>query len=391
MRSRQKTQNWLYCTLVGVLGLYSSTYSAVVDRITVRFGMDARMIGILLSVYAAGSLSSVLVSGMLSDSMGKRRVVLISAALMIVGIMTAATAGSVFLLLVGLFLTGMGFGPTESSGSALLTDENPSGATKWMNISQIFFGVGAVVAPIAAAWYISQPGRTYANALYICAALVFLCWLFMGMTSKGRLAKPKVVKRELNLFSVLKNKEFLLYALMVFLYLCYECVAPPYFKQLFLRRGASEQTANLSISLFWAAMIVFRLIGVFMDGKELFCIRWFTPLILAGVAVVLLSKNDVGRMIGVVLFGFGCGPVWPMLYVLAARVFPDRSGAAYAMMMLFTMAGNSLSPAVLGAWVNNVEVTIFLCAVLAIIVIVCAWYATIKYSRKQPSTIELAT
>ena len=60
MKSRQTTQNWLYCTLVGVLGLYASTYDAMVDRMTARFLLDARMIGILMSVYAAGSLTSVL-------------------------------------------------------------------------------------------------------------------------------------------------------------------------------------------------------------------------------------------------------------------------------------------------------------------------------------------
>lgn len=55
MRGRQVTQNWLYCLLVGVLGLYASTYQTLVDRLAARFGLGEQMIGILLSVYAAGS------------------------------------------------------------------------------------------------------------------------------------------------------------------------------------------------------------------------------------------------------------------------------------------------------------------------------------------------
>ncbi len=123
-------------------------------------------------------------------------------------------------------------------------------------------------------------------------------------------------------------------------------------------------------------MIVFRMIGVFMDGKELFCIRWFTPLVLAGVVVLLLASSDGMRLAGVLLYGFGCGPVWPMLFVLASRVFPRRSGAAYAMMMLFTMTGNSLSPAVFGSLVANVPATIALCGLLSLFVTAAAWYAT---------------
>ncbi len=380
MKSRQTTQNWLYCTLVGVLGLYASTYDAMVDRMTARFLLDARMIGILMSVYAAGSLTSVLLSGMLSDSIGKRRVVLFGGAMLTLGVALVATAGSVPLLMAGLFLAGMGFGPCESIGSALLTDENPGGETRWMNVSQIFFGAGAIAAPIAAVWYASLPGRSYSSALFVCAGAVFLCWLAILSTSRGRLSKPEGVKRELNLFGVLKNREFLLYAVMVCIYLCYEALAPAYFKQLFLLRGASEQTAGLAISIFWAAMIVFRFVGVFMDGKELFCIRWFTPMIILGVAVLLLAKSDGVRLIGAALFGFGCGPVWPMLYVLAARLFPDRSGAAFAMMMLFTMAGKTASPALFGTLVDNVPVTIGLCAALAALLTGCAWYASKRYA-----------
>jgi len=380
MKSRQTTQNWLYCTLVGVLGLYASTYDAMVDRMTARFLLDARMIGILMSVYAAGSLTSVLLSGMLSDSIGKRRVVLSGGAVLTLGVSLVATAGSVPLLMAGLFLAGMGFGPCESIGSALLTDENPGGETRWMNVSQIFFGAGAIAAPVAAVWYASLPGRSYSSALFVCAGAVFLCWLAILSTSRGRLSKPEGVKRELNLFGVLKNREFLLYAVMVCVYLCYEALAPAYFKQLFLLRGASEQTAGLAISIFWAAMIVFRFVGVFMDGKELFCIRWFTPMIILGVVVLLLAKSDGVRLIGAALFGFGCGPVWPMLYVLAARLFPDRSGAAFAMMMLFTMAGKTASPALFGTLVNNVPVTIGLCAALAALLTGCAWYASKRYA-----------
>jgi len=334
----------------------------------------------LMSVYAAGSLTSVLLSGMLSDSIGKRRVVLSGGAVLTLGVSLVATAGSVPLLMAGLFLAGMGFGPCESIGSALLTDENPGGETRWMNVSQIFFGAGAIAAPVAAVWYASLPGRSYSSALFVCAGAVFLCWLAILSTSRGRLSKPEGVKRELNLFGVLKNREFLLYAVMVCVYLCYEALAPAYFKQLFLLRGASEQTAGLAISIFWAAMIVFRFVGVFMDGKELFCIRWFTPMIILGVLVLLIAKSDGVRLIGAALFGFGCGPVWPMLYVLAARLFPDRSGAAFAMMMLFTMAGKTASPALFGTLVDNVPVTIGLCAALAALLTGCAWYASKRYA-----------
>ena len=381
MRSRQSTQNWLYCALVGILGLYASTYQTLVGGLTTRFGLDTGMMGVLLSVYAAGSICSVLICGMVSDAGGTRRVVLCAAPVMGLGLVCAAAADSVAPLLAGLFLAGMGFGPSESIGSALLTDENPGASTRWMNISQIFFGVGAIAAPIAVTWYLTGWGGSPSSVLVMCAAAVFVCWLMLLVTSGGRLQRPAGARRELNLFSVLKLREFVLYAVLVFLYLCYECIAPAYFKQLFLQRGASEQTSSLAISIFWGAMVLLRLVGVFMDGKEVRCICCLTPLVAVGVAVALLARSDGLRLVGVALYGFGCGPVWPMLYVLAARVFPQRSGAAYAVMMLFTMAGNSLSPALIGSAVNNVDVTFMICAAIALVVTAGGWYASRKYAR----------
>ena len=368
MRSRQGFQNWMYCALVGILGLYASTYQTLVSRLTERFGMDERMIGILLAVYGAGSLCSVLISGMLADSLGKRRIVLCAAPVMCLGLLCAATAGAAALLFAGLFLAGMGFGPSESMSSAMLTDENPGASTRWMNVSQIFLGAGAVAAPLAVTWYLSRAGASTSGAMLICAAAVFACWALLALTSRGRMGRPAAVQRDLNPFTVLKNREFLLYAVLVFLYLSYESVAPAYFKQLFLQRGAGESTANMVISVFWTAILLSRLLGAFMDGREKTCIIALSPLVAAGALLALFAPNDALRMAGVAIYGFGCGPVWPMLFVLAARVFPNRSGASYAVMMLFSQAGNSLSPAVIGAGVNNVEATFAICAALALVV-----------------------
>ena len=182
---------------------------------------------------------------------------------------------------------------------------------------------------------------------------------------------------------MLKSREFCLYALLIFVYLCYESVGPTYLRQLFLERGASEGTANLAISLFWAAMVVLRLVGAFMDGKELVCVRILSPLIAVGSVLALLAPSDGLRLAGAVLYGFGCGPVWPMLFVLASRVFPERSGAAYATMMLFSVAGDSFAPAVLGSGVNNVNVTFILCGALSLVVAAGAWYAARRYGRSS--------
>lgn len=206
MRTGQNAQNWLYSALIGMLGLYESTYWTLVDHITDRFDMGVRLIGALLSIYAAGSFVSGTISGMLADSMGQAARGFVRGSFHGCGREHGRQRRQRSGDFAGHFPgPGMGHAPCESIGSAILTDENPRSATKWMNISQIFFCVGAVVAPTPAVWYVSLPGRDYRGAIYVCAAALLVCWLLLIFTSKGRLQKPALAKREINPFNVLKT------------------------------------------------------------------------------------------------------------------------------------------------------------------------------------------
>jgi fucose permease len=369
-KSRGLSQNLILCALITALGMLFSVLSSLLDRIALSFGQGAAMAGVYLSIYMTGSCLSAFFGGSLADRVGKRRVILAGMLVLVVGLMAVAVSGSVIFTFAGLFLMGVGFGPSESMGSALLTDENPERATLWMNFSQIGFGVGAIASPMLIVWHMDG-GGDYRGVFAACAAMLALLALVLFVTGKGASAYINP-NSGVNSFALLREKRYLLYALMVFFYLGYEAVAPVYFKQLFLEKGAGEQMATMSISIFWAAMLACRLIGAFLSGRELLSIKFCTGFVLAGIAVLLAAQSNAVRILGVALYGFGCGPVWPMLFVLASRVFPDRSGAAYGVMMLFSTAGGSLFPALIGSWAGSTTVTFTLCAGLAVLVIVGA-------------------
>jgi FHS family glucose/mannose:H+ symporter-like MFS transporter len=357
-------RNLLLCTLIGWLGVYASLLSSVSDRLALQFSLVGTDAGLFISAHALGMLVSVLLSGAIADSIGKRRIVLVACALSVIGLFITYFADSLSVVLAGLFLTGMGFSPSEAISSALLTDENPEHATRWMNISQVFFGVGAILSPLAVMGYLAS-GRRFGGLLLICAALIGGTGVLI-LLAGGEMGAKSPDRSRLNMFSVLRSRAILICAFMVFIYLGAESVGVAYFKQLFLLHGEGSELADLSISLFWLSMIVLRLVGTRMDGKEIISLRWFTLMMPLGATIALLAKNPVTRLVGTALYGAGCGAVWPMLFVLASRALPARSGAVFAVMMLFTTAGNSLFPLLIGKWVTNPEITVVLCALLAL-------------------------
>ena len=380
---RQFQQNLLFSVLITVLGLITNIFHTLVDRVALARGMEATAAGLLISVMALGSLSSVILSSALADHVGKRRVILVALLILATGLYLLSIQGSFLLLLAALFLYGFGFSPSEAMSSAVLTDENPRRASAWMNVAQAGFSLGAIAGPVIAAAFVLARG-SYHGLFLLCCLLVLAFSAVILVTARGRLGIPRHGQRPpMNMFSVLKERRFRYLALMIFLYLGYESISPVYAKQLFLASGASETMASLMISLFWGAMIVGRLVGTMLTGKEMQSIRAFTAVAFLGLLLLVVGTSMPVRIAGIALVGLGCGPVWPMLVVLAARLFPERSGSAIGMMMLSCVVGITLFPTLIGTLPRNLTVTFVLCAVLAALVFLVSHHARSEEARAQ--------
>ncbi len=367
--NKQIKQNILFSTLIGLMGMVVNVFHTVADRMALSLGRQAAAAGLFISVYALGSLASVMLTSGLADRIGKRRVIAGGLCVMATGFAVISAAGTFIPLLIGLFLFGFGFAPSEGMSSAVLGDENPLDAARWMNVSQAGFGVGAIIGPLLAVAWLSS-GRSYHGLFIILGALSLAFFAWVVLSGKGRMAPGKsAAKHSLNMFQLLKEKQLVLLALMMFFYLGYESVAPAYIKQLFLASGESESLAAGMISLFWGIMIVGRLLGALFSGKEIRSIQGYTAFALLGILLLVFAKGTSLRVLGVALLGFGCGPVWPMLVTLTARMFPQRSGAAIGMMMLSSMAGITVFPFLIGTLPGNLTATFYFCALLTVLVL----------------------
>jgi MFS family permease len=86
-----------------------------------------RVVGLVISVHVAGMFALSPVVGWLADAIGRHRVVLIGAGLLVLATAVAGPAGSAesVQLGVGLFLLGLGWSCALVAGSTLLTESVP--------------------------------------------------------------------------------------------------------------------------------------------------------------------------------------------------------------------------------------------------------------------------
>lgn len=381
--SQQTRQNILFSLFMLALGMFINILHTMSDRMALSLGWVSTQSGLLVTIYAIGSLISIVLSSSLADKVGKRRVIITALAVMFPGLMLIFLSHTFLPMALGLFLFGLGFGPSEGQASAVISDENPLQAAKWMNIVHAGFGMGAIIAPILAV-AVAEGSGSHHLVFLICGLTSLLFLLLIRFTGSRKAAAPSAGARvsPLDMFHLLKDRQMAFITLMIFLYLGYEAIASSYIKQFFILTDSSESLGAVMVSLFWAVMILARLIGASLYGREYFSIRLFSAIAVAGILLLVLAPSRPLRILAVALYGFGCGPVWPMLMVIATRLFPERSGAATGLIILSTMAGLTVFPTLIGTLPGNLNVTFVLAALLAALVLALSFFAQ-KHHRPQ--------
>jgi MFS family permease len=130
---------------------------------------------VVFAVYAVAALGAVLVSGRISDVIGRKPVLLAALVAMIVGLGVFLVADNMALLMVARAIHGAAVGSIVVAGAAALLDLRPEHGVRSGQLSGVSFNIGMTVAIVGSALlaqYAPHPMRTpYAVVAVICAVV----------------------------------------------------------------------------------------------------------------------------------------------------------------------------------------------------------------------------
>ncbi|WP_067574671.1 MFS transporter [Nocardia acidivorans] len=130
---------------------------------------------LVFAVYAVAALVAVLVSGRISDVVGRKPVLLGAFGIMILGLVVFLFADNVAMLLLARALHGIAVGATVVAGAAALLDMRPKDGARSGQLSGVAFNVGMAVAILGSALlaqYAPHPLRTpYVVITLACLAI----------------------------------------------------------------------------------------------------------------------------------------------------------------------------------------------------------------------------
>ena len=148
-----------------------------------------------------------------------------------------------------------------------------------------------------------------------------------------------------------------------FCYCALECTAILWASSyLNLHRGIDADLAATFGSMFLLGITVGRAINGFVAMKlsDTTMIRIGEGIILLGVIMIILPISDMVSLIGLVIMGVGCAPVYPsIIHSTPLRFGADKSQAIIGVQMACAYTGSCLMPPLFGLIANHITIALF--------------------------------
>ncbi len=382
----------LLITLLAALSMLGAlsidAYLPALPTIAHQYGVTEAAAQQSLTVYALGFAIMTLFWGMLSDSFGRRPVILISLVLYFFSSIGASVATSLEALIVYRLLQGLSAGAGAVVGRAIVSDLC-SGAEAHRVLSYIsaVFGLAPAIAPILGGWLLAGLGW---RSIFIFIS-IFTLVLLVACVFMLRESLPVPQRAPFRLAAVLRNYwevgthlRFMLYSIsgaLAFSCIMIYVAAAPAFVIGVLHLEVTE------FGWLFVPLIVGMTAGSLIAGRLAHRVRAetiirvsFAIMLLSAVINVIYSATaDHIRVPWAILplmgYTFGAAASSPAMAMIALEIFPKMRGMAssfqtFLFMFLFAGGAGVLAPLLFGS-----PIRFAVAGALGVILSVICWIA----------------
>ena len=365
------------------LGLPDSLLGSAWPAMYQEFSVPVSYAGGISMIIAAGTIISSLQSDRLTRKFGTGKVTAASVLMTAVALFGFSISHSYAALCLWAVPYGLGAGSVDASLNNYVALHYASRHMSWLHC---MWGVGASLGPYIMGYALTggqgwNMGYRYIAILQIAltAVLIFSLPLWkkqgkhdMEQTEKEITAKPLSLRQ---IVKIPGAKEVMT---TFFCYCALEQTTGLWASSyLVLRRGLSAETAAGFASLFFMGITAGRALSGFLTLKlkDTQMIRLGQGFILAGIVFLLLPFGSTGSLIGLILVGLGCAPVYPSIIHSTPEHFgADKSQAMIGVQMASAYVGTCFMPPIFGFIANHISVSLFPVYLLAILILMAAMH-----------------
>jgi fucose permease len=359
--------------LIGWSGLL---VPSLIRSVKESFDQSDAGIGLFYLLFSGAWAAGAFGGGLVTERLGRRRVLTLAAALIAVGLIGLGLAPSWATFLVAALPGGLGAGIIDGGGNGLFLDLYPSGRGRALNLLHLFFSIGALTAPVTVGLLVENglEWRSILVATGLAAVPVSVLFGIVRMPGGRRAMTEAAASPDGSTSRARPPRVAAPLLLMAFAIACY--VASEVGVSSWLVRyleAAPLSVATLTLTLYWAGIAVGRLISSLLADR--FDHRRFTLACASSLAVVLVGAILIPSLpVSIGLFalaGVASGPIFPMIIAIGGERYRDRSTAVSGFLGGTGVLGSIVYPAIMGFMSVTVGLTVAMLG-NAVLALACA-------------------
>lgn len=347
------------------LGLPDSLLGSAWPVMQGELGAEVSFAGVISMCIAACTIVSSLNSDRMTRRFGAGGVTAVSVLMTAVALYGFSTCTAAWQLCLWAIPYGLGAGAVDAALNNYVALHYSARHMSWLHCS---WGVGCSISPmIMAAALTGEAGWPggYRNVSYLQLGLTAVLFLSLPLWKRtsgadGDAALPP----RLTLRDILRVPGVPLILLAFFAYCALETTSGLWASTYLVNaRGVDAETAARCASLFYLGITGGRFLSGVLAGKlnDRQLIRVGLGIISFGLLLLLLPLpwNQPG-LVGLVLVGLGCAPVYPsIIHATPANFGAERSQAIVGVQMASAYCGSTFMPPVFGLIAEHIDAGLF--------------------------------
>ena len=349
------------------LGLPDSLLGAAWPVMHVDLGASVSYAGAVTIIISIGTVLSSLLSDRLTNRFGAGKVTFISVLMTAVALLGFSASDSFWQICLWAGPYGLGAGAVDAALNNYVALHYTSRHMSWLHC---FWGVGAAIGPYIMGYCLTgvdwRGGYRIISCLQFALSAIILLSLPLWKKRPGEIVEDKseTETRTLGLIETLKLRGMPLVLIAFFAYCAVEQTsilwASSYLTQY---RGVSEDAAARFASLFFLGITAGRFLNGFVADKlgDKKMIRIGIIIMAVGaVAVGLPIKSNILALIGLVVVGLGCAPVYPcIIHATPDNFGRENSQAAIGVEMASAYIGTTVTPPLFGLIAEHISIGLY--------------------------------
>ncbi|CAH0263560.1 hypothetical protein SRABI96_03495 [Peribacillus sp. Bi96] len=360
------------------LGLPDSILGSAWPTMYKELNVSFSEAGVISMIIAVGTIVSSLLSDRLTKKLGTGKVTAISVLMTAVALFGFSVSHSFGMLCLWAIPYGLGAGSVDASLNNYVALHYASRHMSWLHC---MWGIGASLGPYIMGYTLTNgqgwnTGYRYIFIIQIILTIVLLLSLPLWKkkaVSNFETENANTQNKPLSLSQIIKMPGAKEVMVTFFCYCALEQTTGLWASSyLVLNGGLSSEIAASFASLFFIGITIGRAFSGFLTIKlnDMQMIRLGQGFIFVGILSLLLPFGKEFSLLGLILIGLGCAPVYPCIIHSTPEHFgADKSQAMIGVQMASAYVGTCLMPPLFGLIANRISISLLPFYLLAILIL----------------------